>query len=1021
MSIMETLELFNRPEQAVANAVYTGLYDPNSSAMSGFWKGLMGDEERSWGDVVGIPAPTSEDAWLPWLAKGGSRLALDVAGDPLNLLFGSGAIAKGVRALPGIRHASEGAGKLLTRAGEAYAAGKIPLLGETPVQLFGGKLSPEWFGGKAGDFEDAWVRALREGNTEELLNLANNASREQKAYLEASGASPLGLFDQLETRAFDPAAEKVVGALQPLRESAAENAQRLIDWAQKKNMPGFATQLLDETGQAYMPHMLTETGQRAAGGTRRIGELGYDPNLEMKSRDILNWNNPEGQGVTIGKLSDKRTGVQSYTDPATGETRYYYGGTYDPSAVVGQKTINVPEHEYVKKISKGHEIPDPFWERVRNLPQEDLDRMGITQETMDKFWNVKAGMAGTDPLWSTIKIPAHESRVLQKGLLEGGEEVTPAQATLSQKAAEYPGLDWVTDPTAAIYKTAKTRQEQVNFTKFLDSLEQQGLLRSAEEIPANQIADWRPLSVPGFTNLEAPVWAANRIENMTSGKFGFPAKGRNAIEDLAIKYGDSDIAKGIERATQTWRRNVLAWPGWIAGNLGSNLISLQQARQFSPVNIYDAVKALAGKDGHAVPGLTLPNFADEMAMRGIKGAGQSGQELLNEFEEVLRGKGRLRQATEDATTWAKGKELGTLAPAIEKVGGAVSTVGEKWGAYNTWMLQKGAKLEDASRLAAALGYLRDNAKQFDRLSPEAQQTILDKAATFGKEAMIEQRNLTPTERVVGKTIVPFYPWLKGATKRTASLALHDPAALANTERIMRTLFQPMDPQDKEMMDPWMRESGPVKGGWFGEATGMGSSSMLMTGRFQPQGVVEQFSGRPVDALVGSLNPLLKAPYELMANANTFKGRPIDRVAGGFPGNVINPLIGRPYELAGSTMFGQQLPAAWAHLVGQSPIGRGVSTVSDFGRQAGLWNDPYKGEGTFLAGSAYALSGGKALPFDQNRFMRSRQNEQNRKVNDIQNLLKRAVQVGDLQGIQHYREELLDAIQRPAGGVHLEGS
>lgn len=552
MGILDVLSYLDRPRNALANALYENAYDPQGSFTGGLWRGLTGDQERFFGDLVGISAPNETDPWSTWLAKGGSRLALDILGDPLNLVFGGGAIGKGTRYLA--RPAAEAVGltKLtdpITNAtsdalrglGEAYASGKIPLLGETPVQLFGGKGNPEWFGGKMGELQDAYARRMRDGSTQDILNAANKAAQEQKSYLASSGDTPLSLFHMLEARAIAPEAESYAKAAQPLRESAAQNAQRIIDWGNETGNKALAKQLLDELDQTYMPHMLTESGQRSAGIPKRLGDLAYDPNVELPSRQIMNWVDEQGIGVTIGKLNDKRTGVTGFKDPVTGNTRYYYGGLYDPKAKI----------------------------------------------------------------------------------LEGGEQVFPSQATLSQKVSEFPGLEWATDPTAVLYQTAKSRQQQVNFINLFDDLKKQGLLRSAEEIPANQVGDWRALRLPGFEHLEAPKWAANWLENQTSGHFGFPTTSRNMIEDLAMRYGDSQFANALADVTQNWRRNVLAWPGWIFGNTLSNMASLQQARQFSPTAMKDVIKGLSGKEGAAIEGLGLQDFISQMADRGIRGSGQA--------------------------------------------------------------------------------------------------------------------------------------------------------------------------------------------------------------------------------------------------------------------------------------------------------------------------------------------------------------------------------------------------------------
>src|SRR3990172_8523242 len=99
--VLDILGLFDRPRNAVATAVQEGLSDdPNQSFLGGLGRGITGEKQTSWGDVVGLDPATSEMGWPEWLARSGGRLAMDVVADPLNIAFApakaAGGLGKGI-------------------------------------------------------------------------------------------------------------------------------------------------------------------------------------------------------------------------------------------------------------------------------------------------------------------------------------------------------------------------------------------------------------------------------------------------------------------------------------------------------------------------------------------------------------------------------------------------------------------------------------------------------------------------------------------------------------------------------------------------------------------------------------------------------------------------------------------------------------------------------------------------------------------------------------------------------------
>ena len=95
--VLKVLSYLDRPRNAVASSIQEGMSeDPNQTALGGFWRGLTGDKEVHNTDLLGMEGPKPEQGWGEWLGRGATQLGADAIGDPLNLLFGVGAITKGL-------------------------------------------------------------------------------------------------------------------------------------------------------------------------------------------------------------------------------------------------------------------------------------------------------------------------------------------------------------------------------------------------------------------------------------------------------------------------------------------------------------------------------------------------------------------------------------------------------------------------------------------------------------------------------------------------------------------------------------------------------------------------------------------------------------------------------------------------------------------------------------------------------------------------------------------------------------
>ena len=281
--------------------------------------------------------------------------------------------------------------------------------------------------------------------------------------------------------------------------------------------------------------------------------------------------------------------------------------------------------------------------------------------------------------------------------------------------------------------------------------------------------------------------------------------------------------------------------------------------------------------------------------------------------------------------------------------------------------------------------------------------------------MIDYGNLTPLEKEM-KNIIPFYPWMRGITGLTAEYATKSPQRLANLGRGLDSVFQPMSLEDKKIADPWTRESAPVMGA-FGRKFGAddkGRPGMALLARFLPQGDTERMLKRPADYLMSAINPVFKAPAEMAFNYNAFKDRPIDKISGGFPGNLVNPLIGRPYELATRQTFGQALPQAYDYISTQIPGARRLNELRQLAHATGLMEDPYKEPQTPQDYGLWLASGAKTYPYDREKARKNRDYEFQTQKAAIMGGMRYAGQRGATSDVEYYQKLLADMMNEHSG-------
>lgn len=489
---------------------------------------------------------------------------------------------------------------------------------------------------------------------------------------------------------------------------------------------------------------------------------------------------------------------------------------------------------------------------------------------------------------------------------------------------------------------------------------------------------WRTINVKGLEKYAAPGSIANRLEN-EAGKLGFDTETTlGTVGKLLQTFGQSRPGRALKTVTDTWKSTTLPLhPGFHAANVVSNQF-LEALKGTNPlIRNPQAVAVQLGRD---------PQLWEDLAARGVIGSGWAGSEMSDQLQKALRGPRKLDRV-----------------PGVSQAVRGLEWLQNKGYAF-------GGKLEDNAKIAVALDYLAKH-PEFATATGEARELILDRAAQAAKDALFDysSQGLTPFENQL-RQVIPFYGWQRAIIGSTLDRLVHEPWKLALLGRGIDEAATPLSDREKRLADAWVRESGPVKrllGIDLGRSD-KGLQQMLMIGRFLPHGNIEQLMSRPLDFAMGAVNPYLRAPYELLANRSTFKDRPIDPAADGFPWNVINPLIGKPYTSAGGQYFGWTPPASTEYLASITPGYRYLTELNRSAQLTGLVpHDVYKDQDDLSDFGAWYATGGKRYSYDPERYTKNRNREWKTQESALKYNMRYALQRGDTATAERLRRQIAE--------------
>jgi hypothetical protein len=641
---------------------------------------------------------------------------------------------------------------------------------------------------------------------------------------------------------------------------------------------------------------------------------------------------------------------------------------------------------------------------------------------------VKPILSGGRPVVTKLDHPLSGYDAATGMLTRGGEQIpaSPVTATLQDitQSGLIPDRSFVKSVTESYLIDIMRKENQKAFLTHIAKGIDQGKwikrIDTIQDIPK----DWRQVKVRGMENYAAPRWAANEMEKRAKTMFD-PDTPLGMLEQLGSAALNTRLGGLLQEGTRWWKRNVLGLHfGYYLGNAISDMPQMYMGgvdAWMIPFRKAQAIAVQAGRGSNIFSGLTNRQLGEEFARRGLWSTTWGSSEAGDAIDKAIN-EGFLR------------RNLGHGKGVSGTVGRGVVKVGETWGKLNEVALRRfGGNIEANSRIGVAIDWLKREGIKAP--TPED----LDRAALFANKAMIDYSALTPFERQLA-TIIPFIAWQRGILGRTAESVVESPERLARLGRTLDMIFEPMPESERQISDDWIKENAPTMGAFgtswdeslqrlndlaqrlgvspetidkYGFKPLEGGPRMALAGRFLPHTQVEQLMNRPLESLVSAINPLLKGPAELMANYSSFKDRPIDEL-NNFPAN-----LGTSGQMATQSPFGLRLPASWDYIMSQMPGGRTVNALSELGRGAGLWSDPYKAESSPSEALSSYATGGKFYPFDRNKQLFRRKMEADKKARTLTHFVQYAWARGDNAGVEHYMRALQEhqaKVQRALGFV-----
>lgn len=161
--------------------------------------------------------------------------------------------------------------------------------------------------------------------------------------------------------------------------------------------------------------------------------------------------------------------------------------------------------------------------------------------------------------------------------------------------------------------------------------------------------------------------------------------------------------------------------------------------------------------------------------------------------------------------------------------------------------------------------VENNARIAHYLSMLEKGMTKEEAAASVKKFLFDYTDLSSVEQNVFKRAVPFYTWTRKNIPLQLSELVSSPGKFTLPHKIKDARESMVEVPNEKYMSPYIKENVPVRIRKNKE----GNTEYFLLGNWLPYAQALDFLSQPTENILSSLSPLIKVPYEQMANKSLF--------------------------------------------------------------------------------------------------------------------------------------------------------
>jgi len=457
----------------------------------------------------------------------------------------------------------------------------------------------------------------------------------------------------------------------------------------------------------------------------------------------------------------------------------------------------------------------------------------------------------------------------------------------------------------------------------------------------------------------------------------------NAIKDnpkLVTPYEGKIVPKGLVKVNIPELKGYAAAPD-VAQALEKTYFSYSK---LGPVQDYLRIWNNAQNKLKGVLTYVNPAFHSRNAISNIwlalQGGLRSPASIVKGYKIMKDvGKFRGKGLTGDKLYKALGKDGKILKEFIDEGLGGTGAFGgdiERTLKGQNWAFELGGDVGN---------YIEDSGKMalFDDLRKQG--FTKEAAGMEVRKFLFDYGDLTDVERVLFKTAIPFYAWMRNNIPMQLAMLIQKPGTVSVVGKA-KTAIESMvegEPMNEELLPEWMREGFNI---YLGENPEGLKNYMALKGWLPTIDIASVT--KPFSTIVEGITPMFKTPVELVLNYDFFYGKPIQE-----------------FEGERRTVFGLDIPGL------STPQGRKildlVRPIKDIERLLGLseWGSP----ADLPARLARFVGGLNVKGYDEQKQIDILDYLSDKEISKAKSAMKKAEERGD-DGMAQELQGLIDKLE-----------